>query len=151
MPFTPEDKATAFSNILEYITQGLSVKKSIKRLREEEKLTCCEDTFFVWLAGDKTMSEQYVCARENRADTRFEKLDEIVEDVKAGILETDKAKVVIDVMKWQMGKEKGSVYGVKADITSKGESLTPKDATSIILGKLSQEDLEAALSEAESE
>lgn len=146
-----KDKAEMFSNILDQITHGKSIVTAIKTLREEGRKTCCKETFFRWLASDKEMANCYVRARENRADARFEKLDEIVEDVKTGMLETDKARVVIDTMKWQMGKEKGSVYGVKADITSKGESVSsPKDATSIILSKISQEDLEKALAEAES-
>jgi hypothetical protein len=149
MPFTEKEKEEAVANILEQIALGRSVKKSVKYLKENNRLACNNDTFFNWLSESKSLADRYMRARENRADARFEKIDEVIDDVKAGMLETDKARIVIDTMKWQMGKEKGSVYGVKADITSKGESVAPKDATSVILSKLSQEELEAALAEVE--
>jgi len=52
---------------------------------------------------------------------------------------------------WYMNMKNRFGWKDKHDITSNEETIAPKDATSIILGKLSQEDLEAALSEAEGE
>lgn len=149
--FTEAEKTEAFDNIVRLISQGMSVKNSIKHLRDNKEPACGTEAFFRWLSESSEMANQYMRARENRADARFEKLDEIIEEVKLGTLETDKARIVIDTMKWQMGKERGTVYGAKADITSKGQSIAPKDATSILLRKFSQAELEDVLAEAESE
>lgn len=76
-----------------------------------------KDTIFEWLMDDETFSDQYARARERRADARVERIDDIAEEVKAGTLGANEARVIIDAEKWQAGKENSKRYGDKLDLT----------------------------------
>jgi hypothetical protein len=72
-----------------------------------------KDTVFQWLMDDAEFSDQYARARERRADARAERIDDLCDDVKAGTLKPDAARVIIDAEKWQAGKENSKRYGDK--------------------------------------
>lgn len=89
-------------------------------------------TIFRWLAsnagGDEddpaSFRQQYMRARASRADARFERLDEIMEKVGNGLLDPAAARVMMDAIKWQSGKENAKRYGEKVQLAdADGEKL----------------------------
>ena len=90
-----------------------------------------ESTVFRWLATDdpdgskgfESFRKDYMRARELRADARFERLDEIMAEVRAGELDPSAARVMMDAIKWQTGKENGKRYGDA--MTLKGDKENP--------------------------
>lgn len=97
-----------------------------------------EGTIFRWLAtqdpdpkpGEEgqvrpfdAFREQYMRAREIRADARFERIDTVLIDMRAGKIDAQQARVEIDAIKWQAGKEKAKVYGEA--VTLRGDKDNP--------------------------
>ncbi|MEG0182009.1 MAG: hypothetical protein RR704_00935 [Stenotrophomonas sp.] len=88
-------------------------------------------TIFRWLAtedadgtlGFEAFRQQYVRAREIRADARFERLDEIMAMVEDKKLDPAAARVMMDAIKWQAGKENAKRYGEA--VTLKGDKDNP--------------------------
>lgn len=105
---TPEQ----FTAVCDGISQGGSLRSSCK---EAEVST---QRFLRALASDEdgARTAQYMRAREARADARFEKLDEILEDLRSGVIDPQQARVMMDAIKWQTGKEKARVYGDKVEV-----------------------------------
>ncbi|RRU17834.1 hypothetical protein EGJ34_06760 [Stenotrophomonas sp. 278] len=65
-------------------------------------------------------------ARASRADARFERLDEIMEEVRTGKLDPSAARVMMDAIKWQSGKENAKRYGEKLQLAdADGDKLPP--------------------------
>lgn len=90
-----------------------------------------QKTVFRWLATDDpegklgfdAFRQQYMRARELRSDARFERLDEIMAEVHAGKLDPSSARVMMDAIKWQAGKENAKRYG--ESVTVKGDKDNP--------------------------
>ncbi|WP_455948140.1 terminase small subunit-like protein [Lelliottia jeotgali] len=108
------------------IAQGDSVAKAAKADGMPDART-----IFRWLATDdpdqslgfEAFRQQYARAREIRADARFERLDEIMAKVEAGKIEPAAARVMLDAIKWQAGKENAKRYGDA--VTLKGDKENP--------------------------
>lgn len=127
--FTPE----IGERICELIASGLSVKK-ISRLPNMPK----ERAIFRWLASQDpdtlpgeenkvrpfdAFRQQYMRAREIRADARFERIDSIIHDMRMKKISYAEARVEIDAIKWQTGKENAKRYGDA--MTLKGDKENP--------------------------
>jgi len=82
-------------------------------------------------------------ARESRADVRFESIDQIMDDLKAGIIDAQQARVMMDAIKWQCGKEKALVYGDSKTVDLKNTDGSLKQT--IDPKKLSDEALKSIL------
>lgn len=82
-------------------------------------------TFYKLMAKDPSgpLVANYMRARENRADARFEKVDDIMQELREGKIDPQSARVMLDAIKWQTGKENAKRYGDKLDVTSDGEKL----------------------------
>lgn len=111
MAYSQEEKTSIQAGFCRLIAAGQSIKKACAT----EGMPA-ESTIFLWLYEDEDFSERYARARERRADARAERIDEICEDVKAGTLKPDAARVIIDAEKWQAGKENSSRYGDRIQV-----------------------------------
>ena len=78
------------------------------------------DTVYKWLQAHPAFADQYAHAREDRADHRFDRIDDVIVDMRAGTIDSNQARVEIDVIKWQAGKEKPKVYGDKIQTEHSG-------------------------------
>lgn len=78
---------------------------------------------YEWFKEEPAFSDNYARAREDRADWRSSKIDEVVGQMLNAQIEPAAARVAIDAHKWQAGKEKPKVYGDKQDVTSNGETI----------------------------
>jgi hypothetical protein len=75
-----------------------------------------KDTLYRWKRQNKEFSDHYARAREHRADSRQDHIDEIVGKLETGGIDAQVARVIIDAEKWQMGKEQPRRYGDKLAI-----------------------------------
>lgn len=95
-------------------------------------------TFMRWLASQdpepeegrpktvgpyEALRQHYARAREIRADARFERIDNVVADMRRGKVNDRQARVEIDALKWQAGKENARRYGEA--VTLRGDKDNP--------------------------
>lgn len=103
--------------------------KSLRKICAAEEMPN-RDTVHDWLSKNTTFSDQYVHACRLRRENKFEELEDIA------ITEPDvqRARLRVDVIKWQLSKEEPKKYGDKLDMTTNG-----KDLPTPILGGLAKD------------
>lgn len=69
-----------------------------------------------WMRENPEFNEDYGRARESRADSRADRIDAIAEKLERGEIDSNTARVLVDIEKWQAGKEKPRFYGEKIDV-----------------------------------
>lgn len=69
------------------------------------------DTLYRWKRDILEFSDNYARAREHRAHSRADFIDEITRKLMAGSIDPQSARVIIDAEKWQMAKEQPRIYG----------------------------------------
>lgn len=77
-------------------------------------------TIFSWLTKYPAFAEQYTRARESRAHARFESMDQVILDMRNGVIDAAQARVEIDTIKWQCGKEMPAKYGDQLKLEHSG-------------------------------
>lgn len=105
-----------------------------------------KDAFFVWLAADDDLADQYVRARKAIAFKDEEEIEEIAQIVRAGEIDPQAARVAIDAKKWLAGKRHPKVYGDKVQQEVSGPGGGPVQTEDLTAVKAaSTESLKAAL------
>ena len=97
-------------SICRSISQGSSVQAAAKL----HKLNPC--TVFDWLLKHDDFANEYTRARKARADSRFERIDQIMLDMREGKIDAAMARVEVDAVKWQCGKEAPAKYGDRLEL-----------------------------------
>lgn len=110
--YTPEMAA----EICELVSQRVPVVEICAREDMPDKAT-----LYRWKRSNPEFCANYARAREERADSRQDHIDEIIDLVKRGELPPKAAQVIIDAEKWQMGKEQPKTYGDKITNEITGE------------------------------
>lgn len=108
--------------------------KSLRAIEEVDGMPTMT-TIMRWMGqegeGFDAFRVQYARAREARADARFESIDTVIDDMRAGKIDAQQARVQIDAIKWQAGKENGRRYGdamtLKGDKDNPLQVRTPRD------------------------
>lgn len=77
------------------------------------------DSIHRWLGMYSEFSDKYIEACRMRREYKFEMLEATVLKYK----EPARARLMVDVIKWQLSKEEPKKYGDKVDVTSDGEKL----------------------------
>lgn len=85
--------------------------------------------------------QQYLRAREIRADSRFESVDSVIEDMRKGRIDANQARVQIDAIKWQVGKENAKRYGDA--VTLRGDKDNPVQVQQRTTIEMSEAELHA--------
>jgi hypothetical protein len=117
------DRMKVAAEVFKAIASGESLRKAC------EPNGIAHSTFLGWMAEDESIADQYTRARATRADARFERVDEIMAELRSGKLDAQQARVMLDAIKWQTGKENAKRYGDALDLTSKGEKLAETKVT----------------------
>lgn len=63
------------------------------------------DSVYRWFREHPEFKADYEVSRQTRADSRSDRLDELVDKLERGELDPTAGKVMIDTLKWQAGKE----------------------------------------------
>ncbi len=126
--YTEEEKNEIWEKVCYEIANG----SNLDRLGKDKKFPG-KQTLYNWRRDCEAKQDAYTRARENRADARADRIDNICKKVEDGKLDPNAARVIIDAEKWQAGKENNTRYGDKLELNGKLET------------KLSDEQLESQL------
>lgn len=96
-------------DLADQICEKVALGSNLNRICAE-KTGPARSAVYKWLSQHAYFSDKYARAREDRADWRSDKLDDICAKVEAGKLDPQAARVIVDTYKWQAGKEKPKVY-----------------------------------------
>lgn len=96
----------------------------------------CEDTIYTWLGKYADFAENYARARQLRAYRRYESVDKVTDDLRAGLIDSNQARVLIDAIKWQTGKENPKVFGDKLELS--GDPKAPLTVQVVRMGEESE-------------
>jgi hypothetical protein len=118
------------------IIDELSKGKSLKKILEEDDKLPSRRYVYEWLNPendrfDQEFSNNYTRAREDSADLDAEKMEQLVDDIRNGKIDSREAKVIMDIYKWTAGKKKPKKYGDKIDVTSDGSKIESSQPTII--------------------
>ncbi|MDP4585626.1 MAG: hypothetical protein NWT04_17065, partial [Verrucomicrobiales bacterium] len=91
-------------------------------------------TMAKWMRENPSFGEDYARARESRADSRQDRIDEIGAKLERGEIDAATARVLVDIEKWQAGKEKPKEYGDEQRINL-GGSVVEKFFETLQTGK----------------
>jgi hypothetical protein len=81
-----------------------------------------EDTVYKWLGRHPEFAEKYTRARQLRAFRRYEEVDKVAEELRLGLIDAQQARVLIDAIKWQTGKENPRIFGDKLELSGNKET-----------------------------
>lgn len=109
--YTPELSAAICERVL---------TRSLRSVCQDEDMPA-EGTVYGWLAKHTEFYEEYARARAIRAFRRETDVDEITDGVRLKSIEPDQARVLIDAIKWQTGRENARVFGTKVDLSHAGK------------------------------
>lgn len=126
MAYSEEQKEEIFDEIFKRLTKGEALRTVL-----QEKHMPDSNTFYIWIEADKSKSEQYTHACNQRADKIFEECIAIADDQEDDIIELadgkeitnhnviNRARLRVDTRKWMLGKLNPKKYGdrVQNDVT----------------------------------
>lgn len=105
--------------ICEQISQGATINEAC----DAGKIG--KSTWFRWLNSLPDLWEMYARARETRAHARFERLDEVVAQMRRKEIDPQMARVEMDAIKWMCGKENARHYADKQTVEVSGPDGRP--------------------------
>lgn len=108
------------------------VMRPLHQVAKDEDMPC-EDTIYTWLGKHADFAENYARARQLRSYRRYESVDKVTEELRAGLIDSNQARVLIDAIKWQTGKENPKVFGDKLELAGSKDS--PLTVQVVRLGK----------------
>ncbi len=123
--FTKEE-VDGFKNT---IIIGLGDGKSLLQILKQNKNKMpSRPTVYTWLNDahpdfDEVFFNNYVRVREESGDYDAEKVPDIVNQMLAGEITPEQARVAIDAYKWSAGVKKPKKYGKSVDLTTNGKDL----------------------------
>jgi hypothetical protein len=108
------DKAEQVRRVLELIEDGMS-----------ERSACAEvgisRSTFRTTALRVNSGDHYARALEALAQDQVEKAEQVIEDMRSGVIDAQQARVELDARKWFASKFLPKRYGDKLDLEHKGE------------------------------
>lgn len=108
------DRAEQVRRVIELVEDGMS-----------ERAACAEvginRSTFRTTALKVSSGDQYARALEALAADQVEKAEQVIEDMRAGVIDAQQARVELDVRKWFASKFLPKRYGDKAEVEHKGD------------------------------
>lgn len=105
----PSDYTEEMANDICSMIAGGSNLNKIAQMEDKPS----RQTIYNWFVQHPEFLDKYTRAREDRADWRSDRIDDIVARMIDGEIDSNVARVAIDAEKWQAGKEKPKRYGDK--------------------------------------
>lgn len=119
------DNASKFSmdvvhEICTLIAEGANVKDACK------EAGISYDAFRDWRYNDDVVSNLYVKAVQDKADSKDSEIDRVLDMLEKGEIDASTANVMIQTQKWRMSKYYPKMFGQNSsiDVTSDGEKIT---------------------------
>lgn len=125
-----------------HILTQMMIGRSVKSILEEDDGMPSRDSFYRWIAEDKSLADNYARAMRIRADSMFDEMLEIADDARNDWMEKEgvagtyivldkehfgRSKLRIETRQWQIMRMSPKVYGKDPDPESAlpGELNTP--------------------------
>lgn len=86
-------------------------------------------TFRRWKHNNEELRILYVSSQQDKAIAIEKEIDDTMQLLKSGEIESSAANVIIQTLKWKMGKFYPKVFGEKLDITTDGQSINAPIST----------------------
>lgn len=107
--------------ICDQVSQGKNIKKV---LSEKEEYPTFQ-TWCNWKRQHIELFDLYVKAIQDKSEAMDEAIDDVMIDLRAGLIEASVANVLIQTLKWKAAKYYPKMFGEKVDLTSDGEKIAP--------------------------
>jgi hypothetical protein len=106
----------AFEEVWSAISEGASVAVACRKVGMHKA------TFFRRVRDNPELNRRWQHAREERAEARAEKYEDIERRLEAGELDPSTSKILLESLRWKMSKDDAR-FGdkVKAELSSPGE------------------------------
>ena len=104
------------SEIQERVIAEIQTGRSLRQVCKDEGMPHFT-TVLRWVASDADFAIKYTRARVAQADTLFDRMEEVEEQVSAGTMDSHAARVVLDSMRWRASKLAPKVYGDRLDVS----------------------------------
>lgn len=103
----------------------------LERMCEGETVTqICKDadmpnksTVFLWSVNKPDFSDRYLMAVKVLGQCRVDKIPEVIEDMRQGLIDHSMANVELNAIKWEGSKFYPKMYGDKQQVESKNENI----------------------------
>jgi len=132
MALTPSQIEMLFKKTLRGLEDGTPLRQLLGQAGYPSRRK-----FYDWIRDDEKMRERYARAKDLHLENLFEELEEIARTPLVGetsehsnngfkITQGDnvaRSRLMVDVIKWRLAKERPTVYGDKIDVTSGGQAL----------------------------
>lgn len=102
----------------EEICRRIALREPMSKITADTHLPT-ERTIYRWKLEHEDFAVGIARAREHRAESRSDYIDDLVEQVRLGKLDPHSAKVMIDAEKWQASKEQPRKFGDKVEVSGK--------------------------------
>ena len=103
-------------DIQERVIAEIQTGRSLRQVCKEEGMPDFR-TVQRWIVSDANFAVKYARARMAQADTLFDRMEEVEEQVSAGTMDSHAARVVLDSMRWRAAKLAPKVYGDRLDVS----------------------------------
>ena len=123
-------------DLADQICQRLAEGESLRQICDSEGFPD-RNSVFSWLDSREDFSAKYARARQARADVRSDRSDALREDLLAGRIDPNQARVAFDIERWQAGKENPKRYGDKVQQEVSGTG--PAGAINLIINPVDTE------------
>lgn len=106
--------------IADEICSQIAEGKSLREITDQESMPSLR-AVMNWLRGNDEFVQQYARAKEVQADT----YEDMMINTARTEADVQRARLIVDTMKWTASKLKPKKYGDKVDLTSDGEKIQP--------------------------
>ncbi len=113
------------------VAEGQNIKKVLK---SKEKYPSFQ-TWCNWKRENDELFDLYTRSIQDKAESEDEEIDNVIEDLKNGLIDPSAARLIIDTKKWKMSKYYPKMFGNKIDMTTGGEKIKDAPITVQIDGK----------------
>ncbi|MDE7240276.1 hypothetical protein [Desulfovibrio sp.] len=119
------ERKKEIDKVLELVAGGQSLRKAC------EAVGITRPTFLRERDKDAELADQYARAREAQADAHFDEMAELEAECRAGTLDPQAFRALLDSRKWRLARMRPRMYGdkVTVDNTSSDGSMSKLNVT----------------------
>lgn len=109
--------------LCEEICEKVADGKNIKAVLDESDTYPTFATWCKWKRENDELLNLYVRSIQDKAESVDAEIDQIMADIKSGLIDPSAGRLLIDTLKWKAGKYYPKMFGDKVDVTSAGEKI----------------------------
>ena len=107
------------NEVCELVADGLNVKAALKT----NKAFPTYETWRRWKNENSEVYVLYVKALQDKGESVDFMIDEVMQDLRDGLIDAASANVIIQTLKWKAAKYYPKMFGEKIDHTTNGKDL----------------------------